>query len=474
LRHTPFEDKFESILDGTHGGTQEWTCDLAAPFYSRLLTGILENETPDFASFVEESNTRMGVPPCPGPGKPITVFVGETPGLVFTAKNGKTGNLCFACYCDCVSNTLLDEAFVPARLNEEQLGKVSCDLGDPYSKVAMGMAIKKGDDEVWRDIVSKLGKVGECCGKAGTDEAFAKEKEQSGDLANWYFLNEAPSIEICPHCYWLKAKLFGAEHLFSPLARPAVPPRVHMCFLTGSVAPADTSTDDPNNFEDSMAWRGRRLFNSLYPGQAGDWSPLVAVGNTIANELPPCGGVALGFKRASGRKWFGRIRQNSADPDDCTLAFCEECHSRAVKGTQHEVHYSNDLTESAYAAEDTTGFVCQTYTNRSKVMLRQAAQTGNFAEFARWWNHRDELRKKKDLWKPLIQQQLLKMQMANVQQTNQMMLKMNAQRNALQAIGSAGIVEAAMSDTGERWGNSQVGFKSCLSNWNFRLSGNLC
>ena len=459
LRRTPFQDKFESIPDGTHGGTNEWTCDIAAPFYRRLLIGVFGSENPDFESFVKESNARMGVPPCPGLGQPITHFVGETPGLVFSAKDGKTGNFCFECYCDYVSNTSLDESFLPARLNQEQLGKVTCDLAEPYSKAAMEIAIKKADDEIWRDVVSKIGKIGKCPGKAGTDEVFAKGKEQNGDLANWYSLNEVPYIEVCPHCYWLKVRLFGAQHLFSPVDRPSVPPRVHMCFLAGSVAAPDSSTDDPNNFEDSMAWRARRLFNSLLLGQeAGDWSQLIAVGKAISTELPPCGGVILGFRRTSGRKWFGRVRQNSAGPDDCTLCFCEECHSRVVKGTAYEAHYSQDLTEQAYAAEGTTGFVCQTYTNRSRGMLQQAAQTGNFAEFARWWNHRDELRKKKDLWKPLIQQQLLKMQMANFQQSQQMMLKINAQRNALAAIGSAGIVEAAMGDTGERWGNSQVYF----------------
>lgn len=257
-------------------------------------------------------------------------------------------------------------------------------------------------------------------------------REQIGDLANWYCLNEAPDIEICPHCYWLKVKLFGATHLFSPVARPSIPPRVRMCYLTGSIAPPNAFTNDCNNFEDSMAWRGGRLFNSLCPGhEAEDWSQLIAIGKAITTELPPCGGAILGFRKASGRRWFCRIRQNAADPDDCTIVFCEECHSRAVKGTSYEAQYSHDLTKPAYEAEGTTVFVCQTYTNRSRGMLREAAQTGNFAEFARWWNRRDELRKKKDLWKLLIQQQLLKMQMANFQQSRQMMLKMNAQRNAL-------------------------------------------
>jgi hypothetical protein len=33
LRHTAFEGRFEVVPDGTYAGTQQWTCDLAMPFY---------------------------------------------------------------------------------------------------------------------------------------------------------------------------------------------------------------------------------------------------------------------------------------------------------------------------------------------------------------------------------------------------------------------------------------------------------
>jgi hypothetical protein len=458
LRYTSFENEFKAIPDGTNGGTRQWTCDMAMPFFRRLLTSSLESAAPDFAHFIEEANARLQIPQCPGPGQPITQFSGSVPGLIFTAAGGKTGNICFACYCDCVSDTSLDDAFVPAKLAEDQLGNVRCDLAEAYSKMAIEFAIKNGDDEIWRSAVGMAGKVGACRGKRGTDEEeLAKEKAQNGTLADWYHVTDAPSIEVCPHCYWLKIKLFGAAQLFSPIIRPLVPGIVRMCYLTGSNTPNDTSTGDRDNFEDSMAWRGRLLFNSLRPGyEVGDWSSLVAVSKSIAMELPPCGGIIRGFRRPSGRKWFGRVQPNSADPNDCTVVFCEECHSRAVKGTLHAAHFSQDLTDAVYAAEGNTGFVCQTYTNRSRATLRDAAQRGDFAGFARWWNHRDELRKKKDTWKPILELQLAKQSMANFQQGQQMLLKMNAQANALSRIGSAGVVEAAMGDPGVRWGNSQV------------------
>jgi hypothetical protein len=71
--------------------------------------------------------------------------------------------------------------------------------------------------------------------------------------------------------------------------------------------------------------------------------------------------------------------------------------------------------------------------------------------FARFWNLRAELRKKRDAWKPIIEAQLLKQQMANFQQSQNVLLKINAQGNALSRIAAAGVVEAAMSDSGERW-----------------------
>jgi hypothetical protein len=135
-----------------------------------------------------------------------------------------------------------------------------------------------------------------------------------------------------------------------------------------------------------------------------------------------------------------------------------------------------DLTDAAYQNEGETGFPCQPYSNRARKELRDAA---DLASFARYWNTREALRKKRDLWILKLQEQTMKMAMQNQQQSLNMMRKFNAQANALSRIGAAGVVEAAMSDPGmylevfcalfasfqnlkltfpgERWGNSQVG-----------------
>jgi hypothetical protein len=80
--------------------------------------------------------------------------------------------------------------------------------------------------------------------------------------------------------------------------------------------------------------------------------------------------------------------------------------------------------------------------------LRGAAQRANLASFARYWNTREALRKKSQQWLPILQQQALKQQMQNHQQSMNIMLKVNAQANALSRIGAAGVAEAVMGDPG--------------------------
>jgi hypothetical protein len=51
---------------------------------------------------------------------------------------------------------------------------------------------------------------------------------------------------------------------------------------------------------------------------------------------------------------------------------------------------------------------------------------------------RDELQKKKAAWQPITDAQPLKQQIANFQQSQQMLLKVNAQANAPSRIASSG------------------------------------
>lgn len=481
FRRTVFENRFERIPDGTQGGSAKWTCDMIMPYFRRLAITALSSAAPDFATFARLADDRLVTPPCPGAGKPITQFSPKAPEIVYSAAGGKTGRICFACYCDILANTALENEFVPTRIKPDQAGKIDCDLAAMYSKSAMTVAIQRKGIEFWRSIV-RMSRAGTCRGKRGVDEEdLMKERQEKGYLADWYHVTAAPGVEVCPSCYWLRVKVVSAEHMFTPIIRPLVPGVVRMCFMTDSNVPPNISTDNCDNFADSITWRGERFSRALLCGyEGGDWNALVTVATAMESEPPPCGGNARGFKRPSGRRWIGRRSPNPADPNDCTLVFCEECYSRAVKDRPYAALFSEDITDAAYAEAGTDGFMCHTYTNRARGMLRTAAQHGDLASFARWWRHREELRKKCDAWKPvmveLLKEQALFiasggfMQMASglshscqtaqvtMQHFQQTSLQGVAQMTALNEIGSAAVVEAAMSDPGVRWGNDDVGF----------------
>ena len=448
LRLTPFEEHFENK---TYLETRDWSCDLVLPFFKRALIAELEKTSPSFQDLADEFNLRFKMAPCSGVGNPISTFENDqSQSLVFTAVGGKSGNICFACYSDCLANTSLEDEFVGAALGADQKTTVTCDLASGYSKSAMEIAVQQGDIEVWRSAVGMAGKVGVCFGRKGvTEEEWEKKVAEHGSLAQWWHVNNCPSIEICPSCYWLIVKLFKADNMFSPITRPLRGGIVRMCFLAVSSTPLDTSPENPDNFENSLIWRGRRLRDAISTGsETGNFSKLESEAASISQEFPPCGGNDRGFKRPSGRKWYGRLSQNMASTDDCTVVMCEECWSRTVKGTPLESAFSMDLTDAAYQHEGETGYMCQPYSNRARMELRGAAQRANLASFARYWNTREALRKKSQQWLPILQQQALKQQMQNHQQSMNIMLKVNAQANALSRIGAAGVAEAAMSDPG--------------------------
>jgi hypothetical protein len=445
VRLTPFEGYFENI---TLPETRDWSCDLGLSSFKRELTAQLEIESPSFQALAEEFNMRFKIPPCSGVGNPISTFDNaQGQPLIFTAAGGKTGNVCFACYCSYLANTSLEDEFIGAALTAEQKGTVTCDLASGYSKSAMEIAILQRDTEVWRSAVGLAGKVGVCFGRKGvTEEEWEKKVAEHGSLAQWWHVTNYPRIEICPSCYWLVVKLFKADGMFSPVTRPLRAGIVRMCFLAVSIAPSNTSTENPDLFENSLSWRGRRLRNAISTGfELDNFSLLLSEAASISQLLPPCGGNDRGFKRATGRKWYGRVSQNKASNDDCTLVMCEECWSRAVRGSPLERDFSMDLTDAAYQNEGETGFPCQPYSNRARKELREAT---DLASFARYWNTREALRQKRDLWVLKLQEQTMKMAMQNQQQSLNMMMKLNAQSNALSRIGAAGVVEAAMSDPG--------------------------
>lgn len=445
IRLTSFEEYFENI---TLPEIRDWSCDLALPSFKRELTAQLEMESPNFQDMTKEFNMRFKIPPCSGVGNPISTFDNDQgQPLIFTAAGGKTGNVCFACYCNYLTNTSLEDEFVGAALTAEQTSTVTCDLASGYSKSALEIAILQRDTEVWRSSVGMAGKVGVCFGRKGvTEEEWETKVAEHGSLAQWWHVINYSGIEICPSCYWLVVKLFKADSMFSPVTRPLRAGIVRMCFLAISIAPSDTSTETPDFFENSLAWRGRRLRNAISTGfELGNFSLLLSDAASISQLFPPCGGNDRGFKRPISRKWYGRVSQNKASNDDCTIVMCEECWSRAVRGSPMEHEFSMDLTDAAYQNEGEAGFLCQPYSNRARQELRDATE---LASLAKYWNTREALRKKRDLWVLKLQEQTMKMAMQNQQQSLNMMMKFNAQANALSRIGDAGVVEAAMSDSG--------------------------
>ncbi|KKK23010.1 hypothetical protein AOCH_001000 [Aspergillus ochraceoroseus] len=348
---------------------------------------------------------------------------------------------------DFVPNTSLEAEFVPARLAPDQIGKVTCDLAHDYSKLAMEVAVRRGNEGIWRECMKTTANVGVCPGPKGIDEREMRA------MPGWYHVSGFENVQVCVSCYWLKVQLYGGGHLFKPLTRPLVPGVIRKCSLSECNAAGVCSIDTGNDSSGTLSWRARRLFNALRAGyETNQWASVLEVARQIVQEPPPCEGQSRAFTRASGRKWFG-CQGSSGSSNDCTIIVCEDCHWRLVRGRPHAALFSYDLTEAAYITGGSSGFKCQTYTHRTQQRLQAAAETGDFQSFACWWNKRDELRKKRDAWIPLIQAEQMKQSAADSQRIQQARLRMNAQRNAPSRIGATGLVDLAMGEPGVGWGH---------------------
>jgi hypothetical protein len=466
FRLTEFEQHFERKV---FSETRQWSCDIAMPFFKRLLRSELEKSPSDFSTFAEEANARFNLPPCAGYGKAIELHPAWNGCLVMIPREKKSGRICLACYSDYLELTQLTDEWQVVELVGDDIGKVTCDLAGEYSRVAMGVAIKRGDTDLWRNVVSLDGNLSPCCGNMGVDEAeIAKETQEKGEIAQWYHSINSPQVWSCPRCYWLTIQLFGASHLYTPLRRPLVPGTVRQCSWIHSSSPDESSMDSADNFENSTAWRGRQLRTGLtYGYETGNWTQLQIATTSVGKEPPACGGNARGFTLSSGRKWYGRKRVDATNNDDATIVMCEECFVRTVKGRGAEALFNTDLTEVAYHDGGVDGFICQPYSNRARAYVRAAAESGDLPTFARYWNNREALAARRNKWMPIMQEQLQRQnhQFAlHNEQTNaqiyqnglQMVLKVNAMGNALSQKSSAHMVEAVTGETGYRWGNSTV------------------
>ncbi|KKK12152.1 hypothetical protein ARAM_007442, partial [Aspergillus rambellii] len=413
FNHTSWKPHLVRVADGTFNGTQQWTCDLAIPFLQRAVITALAG-TGDFGTFADEAKARMAAPSWPGPGNAITKFLAQIPKVVFTGRDNRGGNI----------------------------GKVTCDLAHDYSKLAMEVAVRRGNEGIWRECMKTTANVGVCPGPKGIDEREMRA------MPGWYHVSGFENVQVCVSCYWLKVQLYGGGHLFKPLTRPLVPGVIRKCSLSECNAAGVCSIDTGNDSSGTLSWRARRLFNALRAGyETNQWASVLEVARQIVQEPPPCEGQSRAFTRASGRKWFG-CQGSSGSSNDCTIIVCEDCHWRLVRGRPHAALFSYDLTEAAYITGGSSGFKCQTYTHRTQQRLQAAAETGDFQSFACWWNKRDELRKKRDAWIPLIQAEQMKQSAADSQRIQQARLRMNAQRNALSRIGATGLVDLAMGEPG--------------------------
>jgi hypothetical protein len=96
-----------------------------------------------------------------------------------------------------------------------------------------------------------------------------------------------------------------------------------------------------------------------------------------------------------------------------------------------------------------------------KQNLKEAAQLGDLVRFARYWNTRVAIGKRRIAWKPILEEQKLKQDAHNKILGLQAMQAVNAQANALMMKGGASFAEAAMGDNGMRYGNATVGLLRC-------------
>ncbi|RDW62434.1 hypothetical protein BP6252_11867 [Coleophoma cylindrospora] len=453
LRFTSFEGYFTAMSDPPNPNAL-WGCSFGVhPYTEQVVRTELFKPAPDFRYLVSEIKERIEIPPCPGEGNAIApAGAGDT--TFYEAEPGKSGIFCRECYFDCIRGTVFKHTLGNyVQMAHEQKGVLACDLSSSFSKIAMGVAVRANDDEIWRSVVSTRSKAPKCVGISGLDEAdFEKQRQEHGSLADWYCFKDFTNVEICPNCYWTTINLVGAKHLFTPITRPLKPGVIRMCFLTGATDPS-ADLGDPNNFENTLAWRGQMLRATLNYGYnaGGNFTPTLAAASKISKLPPPCGNIFRTFKEPSGRKWLGRVPAISHDdPDDCQVFLCEECHQSIVQGSLLESELSRDLTAATHHITDGVG--CMAATKRAKNELRDACQKGDLAAFAHYRTKRLEVFKRKmalndemNRHADMQRKGLAVLDMENARMGTQVLMNNNAAMNAT-IMGIGGSVAQASSN----------------------------
>jgi hypothetical protein len=366
--------------------TQEgaFICDIGMrTFFFRALTAELETPAPDFTKLIARMRPRISAAPCPGEN----VALGQV--FVHGANGDGSGIFCAECFYENISGTVLEQDFTEHWQLTPDMSDTSCDLAGRFSKAAMGIAVKRGNDEAWRrPIVLKANnQVPSCVGVGGVDE---EELVGQHLVVPWYRVRQFPNIEVCPMCYIMTSELYGAAGHFEPINRPLRPGVVRQCFLSHATGISVSNTDRavlPN----SLVWRGHLLRQALSHGlimRDGAFSAFATTAARISQMPPPCGTGERALKAINGRRYLGRIAQ-AGIADDKTITWCAECDDAITdraKGTLLEHELANltvDLTADANSFTD--GFICNMYAKSYKDALAEACVAGNWLQFARWY-----------------------------------------------------------------------------------------
>ena len=437
-----------------------WQCDVGLKgFVFKSLVAELANSRPDLQRFGAKVQHRLmicclGSEPVWPANQPIAPFTYEPP-------DGSSGIFCEACFLDKIHGSAIESQFNKrVQMTEEFHGNVNCNLDTVASKFAMDAGIKRGDGEVWRRCLTRRHELPLCANIMGLDE----EKLSPSDEP-WYYLKEAPAIEICPICQAACVELLGAGHLFAPIQRPLRPGIVRMCFLSVS---KDMSLDDgqPRLFDNTLVWRGtmlRRWIQQGYDAQ-NDFIGFQHAAKMIAAWEPPCGMEYIAFKPITGRKWFGNQGPLPGDTMNQTIVFCEECFNDFLKDTDFGPTFCHDMTDHVNARFP-NGNKCALETRRTRDKIQEAIDSKDLASFVAWFGKRWEIGFRRQALDDRCEQQAVVQQamkdqidMQNSMGMIQHMQRLNANTNAIIMGVGGSVSEAASADYGQRYGNPSIGY----------------
>ncbi|KAG9238275.1 hypothetical protein BJ875DRAFT_451547 [Amylocarpus encephaloides] len=447
LKPSTFASQFTMKLTGPG---QQWQCDNGRdPAYSsRIVEKYLYSQPQDFAAFSKAFNEKTEISPCPGFDKPL--LAGPDGKVhVYTIK-GTNNTICMECFYDRVRLTTLEQCFT-AISHDPAESTTTCDLASGISRFLFTAAFEAQNLQIWDKGLQTFNRIPKCEGVKGVEEeTVEKQATEFLEEANWYSLTQYPNIAACPCCFHSVISPLGGAHLFAPISRQLRAGIVRTCNF--SVGNGGITSTNPDDFPYTLYFRGfilRHLLEIGWESKQSDYAPFLSIAKSLSACAPACGSNLRGYKRPSGRRWYGRVATNASDDNDCTIVMCQECYEDNVKDTILATHLGRDLTEAVYAGdlENKKEAFCGPFSKRSKASLREAKEKGDWTIFARHWNLRQRIR---DSTLPLINTLQAEFAIQNAK-------KMTAMTNSLTLQGSAMLSEAAGTD-GLNHGNSVVGY----------------